>query len=272
MERDRRASRRRPSGCGSAPAVTCPTIRIHPAIIAQAAATTAAMMPGRFFLGVGTGENLNEHVVGRRLAGGRRAPGDARGGRSRSSACSGRAATRATTADHYTVENARLYTLPDEPPPIVVAARKPKAAELAGRLGDAFINTAPDEELARAFERRRRRRASRKYGQITVCWAKDEDEARQDGARDLAERRRSAATSAHGAAAPAPLRAGDASRCTEETVGEAIPCGPDAERHVEDSGSTSEAGYTHVYVHQIGPDQEGFFHFFEQDLSPRLGV
>ena len=93
--------------------VTCPTIRIHPAIVAQAAATSAAMIEGRFFLGVGTGENLNEHVVGRALAGRSRCAWRCWRRRSRSSACSGRAATRSHHGRYYTVENARLYTLPE---------------------------------------------------------------------------------------------------------------------------------------------------------------
>src|SRR3712207_4826795 len=118
--------------------VTCPTIRTHPAIIAHAAATSAAMMPGRFFLGVGTGENLNEHIVGH----GWPAPDERldmleeaievirtlwNGG------------SQTFRGDYFPVEQARLYTLPDEPPPIVVAAAKPLAADVAGRSGDGLV-------------------------------------------------------------------------------------------------------------------------------------
>src|SRR5215203_5720662 len=126
--------------------VTCPMIRIHPAIIAQAAATSAAMMPGRFFLGVGSGENLNEHILGDHWP----APDERlelleesievirtlwQGGK------------QTFRGKHYTVEGARIYTLPDEPPPIAVAAAAPNAVELAGRVGDAFIGVAPEQEL-----------------------------------------------------------------------------------------------------------------------------
>src|SRR5918999_5439684 len=131
--------------------VTCPTIRIHPAIIAQAAATSASMMEGRFFLGLGTGENLNEHVVGEGWA----APDERlamleeaievirllwQGG------------YQTHRGEFYEVEQARLYTLPEEPPGIAVAAAKPLSAELAGRAADAFINTSPDAKTIEAFE------------------------------------------------------------------------------------------------------------------------
>jgi coenzyme F420-dependent glucose-6-phosphate dehydrogenase len=130
--------------------VTCPTIRYHPAIIAQAAATVAAMMPGRFSLGLGTGENLNEHIVGQRwpphalrLAMLEEAIGIIRmlwqGG------------MQSFHGTHFTVENAQLYTLPSQLPPIIVAAAGPHAAELAGRLGDGLINYAADGKTVQDF-------------------------------------------------------------------------------------------------------------------------
>src|SRR5687767_2849359 len=130
--------------------VTCPLIRIHPAIVAQAAATSAAMMPGRFFLGLGTGENLNEHVTGERWP----APDERlemleeaivlirqlwEGG------------YQTFRGEWYDVDHARIYTLPEEPIPIAVAAGQPNAAELAGRLGDAFVSTAPEQDLVDGY-------------------------------------------------------------------------------------------------------------------------
>src|SRR5688572_32758192 len=155
--------------------VTCPTIRIHPAIVAQAAATAAAMMPGRFFLGVGTGENLNEHIFGDhwpmhevRMEMLEEAIEVIRllwqGG------------TQSHRGDYYTVENARIYTLPDEPPPIYIAASGPKAAEAAGRIGDGFIGAAPEKELVEKFQQAGGGKKPR-YGQLTICYAKDEAEA-----------------------------------------------------------------------------------------------
>src|SRR5437763_8806384 len=130
--------------------VTCPLIRIHPAIVAQAAATSEAMMPGRFFLGVGTGENLNEHVLGDRWP----APDERLRMLEEAIAVirelwSGEEVT--FRGDFYAVENARIYSLPDELPPIAVAAGKKNAARLAATAGDALISVAPDEEVVSTF-------------------------------------------------------------------------------------------------------------------------
>jgi G6PDH family F420-dependent oxidoreductase len=146
--------------------VTCPLIRIHPAIVAQAAATSAAMLPGRFFLGVGTGENLNEHILADRWP---------------SSAVRLEMLEEAielmrrlwkgelTTfgGDHYRVESARLYTLPDEPVRIFVAAMAEEAARLAGRLGDGLVTTAPLPELVEAYESAGG--VGPRLGKLTVC-------------------------------------------------------------------------------------------------------
>src|SRR5688500_6951726 len=149
--------------------VTCPIIRIHPAIIAQAAATAGAMMPGRFFLGIGTGERLNEHVLGDpwpehaiRLEMLEEAVDVLR--------LLWKGGTRSHYGPYFTVENARLYTLPDEPVPLMVAASGPDAAELAGELGDGFIGTEPKRELIETFEDSGGMGKPR-YAQCTVCWA-----------------------------------------------------------------------------------------------------
>src|SRR6184192_3796555 len=149
--------------------VTCPLIRIHPAIVAHAAATCACLMPGRFFLGVGTGENLNEHVLGAKWP----APDERlemleeavevmrllwQGG------------YQTHRGKHYTVEQARLYTLPEQPPELCVAAAQPNAAELAGRIGDALVNVAPKQEIVEKFEQSGGN-GKPKYGQITVHYA-----------------------------------------------------------------------------------------------------
>ncbi|MDP8910963.1 MAG: TIGR03557 family F420-dependent LLM class oxidoreductase, partial [Actinomycetota bacterium] len=153
--------------------VTCPTIRIHPAIVAQAAATAASLMPGRFTLGVGTGENLNEHILGDKWP----APDERlemleeaievirllwQGG------------YQTFRGAYYTVEQARIYTLPDEPPPIAVAAGKPLAADLAGRDGDALVATSPQASLVDGY--RSAGGGGPCYGQITVCWAETEEQ------------------------------------------------------------------------------------------------
>src|SRR2546421_2558856 len=156
--------------------VTCPTMRIHPAIIAQAVATAAAMMPGRFMLGIGSGENLNEHILGNRWP-----PADVRQEMLEEAVQVIRllwqGGEQSWHGRYYTVENARLYTLPDELPPIMVAAGGSKSAELAGRIGDGLIGTSTNAELLQKFEASGGKGKPR-YGEATVCWARDEAEAK----------------------------------------------------------------------------------------------
>ena len=156
--------------------VTCPTIRIHPAIIAQAAATTARMAKGRFFLGVGTGENLNEHILGDAWP-----EWEVRAEMLEEAVEIIRDLWRGETTSYrgqyYTVQNARLFTLPDEAPPIVVAAGGPEMAALAGRIGDGFVGTGPDPELIETY--REAGGDGPLYGQVTLCWARSEADARK---------------------------------------------------------------------------------------------
>jgi G6PDH family F420-dependent oxidoreductase len=246
--------------------VTCPTVRTHPAIIAQAAATAAVMTDGRFFLGVGAGENLNEHVVGE----GWPAP-DERLAMLEEAIEAIRLLWQGGYQTHrgefYDVEQARIYTLPDELPAIAVAAGKPLAAELAGRLGDAFVNTAPDAEVIEAFESAGGK-GKAKYGQITGCWAVSEDE----GAKLACEVWPNAALSGDLTyELPLPLHFEQATEdVTPDDLAEAIPCGPDPDRWVEDIRTYVAAGYTHIYFHQIGADQEGFLRFWREELEPKL--
>jgi G6PDH family F420-dependent oxidoreductase len=249
--------------------VTCPLIRIHPAIVAQAAATSAALMPGRFFLGVGTGENLNEHILGDRWP----AP-DERLEMLEEAIELMRELWKGekTTfrGKHYTVEGARIYTLPDEPPPIAVAAAAPKAAELAGRVGDAFVGVAPDSDLIGKFEQGGGEGKPR-YGQLTVCWAEDEKEALETAYEwwpnvglegNLTQE------------LPLPEHFEQASATVrKEDVAEAIPLGPDPQPYADGIQEYIDAGYDHVYLHQIGPEQEGFLRFYAEEVAPKvLGV
>jgi coenzyme F420-dependent glucose-6-phosphate dehydrogenase len=245
--------------------VTCPLIRIHPAIVAQAAATCAALLPGRFFLGVGTGENLNEHVTGARWP----APderiemleeaidvirllwdGDEQTHR----------------GEHYTVDHARLYTLPEEPIPIVVAAGQPNAAELAGSRGDGLITTSPDEEIVTAY--REGGGDGPRYGQVRLCWAEDAREAKETAFR-LWRHSGLGGTLSQELPRPSDFDA-VAESVTEEMATEGVPCGPDPEPVVELVREWEQAGFDHVALHQIGPDQEGFVRFWERELRPRL--
>ena len=246
--------------------VTCPIIRMHPAIIAQAAATSAVMLPGRFFLGVGTGENLNEHIVGLRWP-----PHQVRLAMLEEAIAVIRQLWQGGMQSHhgryFTVENARIYTLPDHPPPIMVAAGGPRAAELAGRIGDGLIGTAPQKELVQQFEAAGGAGKPR-YGQITVCWAQDEATARRmayeiwPNAGVKGELSQELPTPAHFEQAAGMVR--------EDDVAQKIVCGPDPERHIQGIRQFIDAGYDHVYIHQIGPDQEGFFQFYAREVLPQL--
>jgi G6PDH family F420-dependent oxidoreductase len=246
--------------------VTCPLIRIHPAIVAQAAATVAAMMPGRFFLGIGTGENLNEHVTGARwpLAWERLEMLEEAAEVIRK-LWSGDEITHRGV--HYTVEQARLYTLPDEPPELYVAASKPQAAELAGRIGDGFISTAPDDELVSAFEEAGGA-GKPKIGMIHVAYDEDE-EAGHERAHKLWPNLALAGSGGQELPAPRDFEE-SAANVTVADVAESTPAGPDPEPYLELIGSYEDAGFTHVYVHQIGDNQEEFSEFAARELMPRL--
>ena len=245
--------------------VTCPTIRIHPAVIAQAAATTAAMMPGRFFLGVGSGENLNEHILGDYwpAADERQEMLDEAIDVMRLLWQGGYQTHR---GKHYRVENARIYTLPEKLPPIAVAAAGPKAAELAARAGDALISTSPDSELVEAY--RSAGGDGPRYGQLTVCWAKSEQEAVQTA---LEWWPNAALKGELGQELPLPRHFEQAAEnVDEDAVAEAVVCGPDVDLWLEQITAFEDAGFDHVYLHQVGPDQDGFFQFAERELLVRV--
>jgi len=244
--------------------VTCPTTRTHPAIIAHAAATVAAMMPGRFFLGVGTGENLNEHILGDRWP-----VFDIRAEMLEEAIEVIRLLWQGGNQSHhgkyYTVENARLYTLPDEPTPIYIAAAGEKAAELAGRLGDGLINTAPDRDVVKTFENRNRRP---KYGQMSVCCAKSEAQARRTALEIWPIAGLGGELNQE---LPSPVHFEQAAKTVrEEDVAEYIVCGNNVQRHLDMIQKYVDAGYDHVYVHQIGSDQEAFFRFYEAEILPQF--
>jgi coenzyme F420-dependent glucose-6-phosphate dehydrogenase len=246
--------------------VTCPTIRIHPAIVAHAAATCACLMPGRFFLGLGSGENLNEHVTGAKWP----APDERldmlaeaievmrllwRGG------------YRTHRGEHYTVENARIFDLPDEPIELAVAAMRPHAAMLAGRLGDAFVNVAPDRELVRRFDEAGGE-GKPKYGQVTLCWAETEDEAKRTAYEQWPN---AAIEGASSQELPLPEHFEQlAESVIPDDLAEAIPLGPDPQPYLEQVEEYGNAGFTHVYFHQIGPDQRGFLDFARRELLPKV--
>jgi len=246
--------------------VTCPTMRMHPALVAQAAATSAAMMEGRFFLGVGTGEHLNEHVVGARwpTIETRQAMLEEAVGVIRHLWAGG---YQDHHGQHYTVENARLYTLPAQPPALMVAAAGPKSAEMAGRIGDGLICTSPKAELVEAFDRAGGQGKPR-YAELTVCWGEDERSARRTAHAQWPTAAMEGPLTTE-LAIPAYFEA-VAKMVTEDAIAEEIPCGPDPERHLQAIGEYADAGFDHLCLHQVGPDQEGFFRFWAEEVAPKL--
>jgi G6PDH family F420-dependent oxidoreductase len=247
-------------------AVTCPTMRIHPAVIAQATATCAAMLGDRFRFGVGSGEALNEQILGDdwpeaevrlemleeaieliRLLWG------------------GEVVTR--RGRHYRVRHARIYTLPEAPPPILVSGFGPKAVDLAARVGDGYCITGPDAELISRF------RSGGGEGKLVqagtkVCYGSDEAEARRTAHRlwpneelpgELAQ------------ILPTPAHFEQASQLvSEEMIGESLPCGPDLEAHIELIQQHADAGVDELYIQQIGGGHDEFFASYAREILPRF--
>jgi coenzyme F420-dependent glucose-6-phosphate dehydrogenase len=245
--------------------VTCPTIRIHPAIIAQAAAA-AAMMPGRFILGLGSGENLNEHILGDKWP-----PALIRIEMMEEAVEVIRTLWKGGLQDHhgkyYTVENARIYTLPEELPPIFIAAAGEIAARTAGQIGDGLVTTSPDKEVLETF-RDAGGEGKPGYAEFTVCWAETE-EAAVELAHEWWPNAGMKGQLSQELALPSHFEQA-AQMVTKDDIAEAVVCGPDAQRHIEGIREYFDAGYDHVAVHQIGPDQEGFFKFYEREILPAL--
>jgi G6PDH family F420-dependent oxidoreductase len=247
-------------------AVTCPTVRIHPAIVAQAAATSATLLPGgRFALGVGTGEALNEHILGDPW------PGIAQRLSMLEEAVAvirllWEGGVKSFDGQHYVVDRARLYSLPDEPPPILMSAFGRRAMEVAGRIADGYINVAPDADALRRY--RDAGGGGIAQGGLKVCWGEDE-------AACVKTVHRLWPTEALGGelAQVLPMPAHYEAACepiTEEMVAEVVPCGPDPEKHAAAIQAFFDAGFDEVYVNQIGDDQEGFIGFFGEQILPRF--
>ena len=247
-------------------AVTCPTIRIHPGIVAQAAATSAILLDGNFCLGLGSGEALNEHIFGdhwpeadERLEMLEEAVGVIRtlweGG------------VHSHRGRHYRVEHARVYDLPETRPPIVISGFGQKAVELAARVGDGYCTVGPDGESVELF-RSRSNNGTFVQGGVKVCWDEDENRARETVHRlwpndalpgELAQ------------ILPTPAHFEQASELvTQEMLASEVPCGPDVARHVETINAYKHAGFDELYVNQIGPEQDAFFAAYREHVLPRV--
>jgi G6PDH family F420-dependent oxidoreductase len=245
--------------------VTCPTVRIHPAVVAQAAATAAVQLEGRFSLGVGSGEALNEHILGDEWP-----QADIRLEMLEEAVEVIRALWTGDVVSHrgthYRVDHARVYTLPDEPPAILVSGFGPKSVDLAARIGDGYCTTMPDAELIGRY------RSGGGTGVVQagakVCFGPDEAEARKTVHRiwpnevlpgELPQ------------VLPTPEHFQQATELvTEEMIGESVPCGPDLERHVEALQEFADAGVDELYVQQIGGGHAEFFEAYAREVLPRF--
>ncbi|WP_228973005.1 TIGR03557 family F420-dependent LLM class oxidoreductase [Streptomyces sp. DH12] len=255
----------RTSRIGLATGVTCPTMRYHPAIVAQAAATLALLSDGRFVLGVGSGERLNEHVIG----GGYPAV-TARHEMLREALeiirllWSG--GYRSYQGKHLTLEDARVFDLPDTPPLLAVAASGPASTRVAAELGDALFATEAKAEIVQGY--RDAGGSGPRYAEVPMAWAPDERTA----ARAARETSRWAVTGWKVMSElPNPVNF-DAATTTvrEEDILQAFACGDDPERYTEMAQGYVDAGFDRLVMQNAGPDPDGFIDFYRRELDGRM--
>lgn len=247
-------------------AVTCPTVRTHPAIIAHASATAAVQLDGRFVLGVGSGEALNEHILGD--------PWPSVGARQEMLEEAVDVIRLLHRGDevshhgkHYTVQEARIYTRPDEPVPIYVSGFGPQGAELAGRIGDGYVLAMPEAELVKTFRDAGGGDKPVQAG-TKVCWDEDSDAALKTAHRLWGNEGLPGQSSQ---ILPRPKDfAALMSLVPSETVAESVACGPDPNKHAAQVREYIDADIDEVYVQQIGPDMDGFFAAWERDVLPQV--
>jgi G6PDH family F420-dependent oxidoreductase len=245
-------------------AVTCPLVRTHPAIVAQAAATSALLTGGKFTLGVGTGENLNEHILGGRWpAAAERLEMLTEAVEVIRALLTGRLVSH--QGKHYTVQTARLYSVPEQPPPIYMSGFGPKAIELAARIADGYVSVQPNASSVRLF---RESGGGNKpvQGGLKVCWGPDAAQARKTMHR-LWPTEGIPGESAQLLPLPRHFRQ-LAELVTEEMI--SAPCGGDPMEHVKSVTAFGDAGFDEVYIAQVGGNAEGFFEFYAKEVLPRL--
>lgn len=247
--------------------VTCPTMRYHPAVVAQKAATMGVLSDGRFSLGIGSGENLNEHVIGLGWP--------ARQVRHEMLSEALDIIARLFTGKyvnyrgkHFSVARAKLYDIPDKPPPIYVAGSGPASLRLAAEKGDGLISVEPLRELVQAFDKAAGP-GKPKFGQLPISYDSDEDAARERARRLW---RWGVAGWKVNAELPDPEAFEACSATvTEDDVCSVVSCGPDVATHVEAVRAYVDAGYTHVALVGVGADKQGeFISWASKELLPAL--
>ncbi|HET9501125.1 MAG TPA: TIGR03557 family F420-dependent LLM class oxidoreductase [Marmoricola sp.] len=244
-------------------AVTCPTVRIHPAIVAQAAATSAVLLDGRFTLGVGSGEALNEHVLGdawpdttTRLAMLEEAVSFIR------QLWTGETVSR--QGRFYRLDRARLYTLPEQPPEIHVSGFGPESTDLAARIGDGYVNTAPSAELVSRFKDASGGKPAQAGGK--VAFAPTRDEGVQIAHRLWAN---AGLPGELAQVLPSPEHFEQASRLvTQEATSGSVVAGADVEEHLDQLRRYADAGYDDFYVANMGEHYADMIAFYGKEILP----
>ncbi|MEU4765258.1 LLM class F420-dependent oxidoreductase [Actinosynnema sp. NPDC023794] len=247
--------------------VTCPTMRYHPAVVAQKAATVQLLSGNRFTLGIGAGENLNEHVVGRGWP-----PVNVRHELLReaveiiSQLFEGGYVNY--SGQHFRVDSAKLWDLPEQRVPIAVAVSGGQSVRTFAPLADAMVATEPDASLSREWDVFQGKR-SRKIGQLPICWDPDRDAAVQRAHEQF--RWFAGGWKVNSELPGTSGFAGATQFVRPEDVAEQIPCGPDVGPVVEAVAKFREAGFTDLALVQIGGDhQPEFLDFAKGELLPAL--
>jgi coenzyme F420-dependent glucose-6-phosphate dehydrogenase len=168
---------------------------------------------------------------------------------------------------YFTVENAQVYTLPEKLPPIYIAASGSESATLAGEVGDGLISTAPDNDIVQGFTRAGGK-AKPSFGQVTVCWASSMEKATRTALKYWATGAVPGAVKME-LALPSQLKAA-AELVREVDITKQIVCGPDPKAHLQEIQKYAAAGFDHIYVHQVGPEQEECIRFYEREIFPTL--
>jgi G6PDH family F420-dependent oxidoreductase len=245
--------------------VTCPSVRYHPAIIAQAAATLAIVSDNRFTLGIGAGERLNEHVVGQGFP-------SVRGRHERLVEALDiinllwQGGYQSYEGKHLQLEDARVFDLPERLPVIAVAAGGRDAAELAATHGSGLFATEPRKDLVEAYTAKGGN--GPKYAEVPMAWGPDVPAAIEaahqtsrwalTGWKVMSE-------------LPNPVNfEAAAATVRPEDIAEQFAVGPDPEPYVKMVGEYKDAGYDHIVLMNAGPDPDGFIDFFAKELKGHL--
>jgi G6PDH family F420-dependent oxidoreductase len=248
--------------------VTCPTMRYHPAVVAQKAATVDLLSDGRFTLGLGAGENLNEHVIGRGWP-----PANVRHDMLEEALTIINALFDGGyvnfTGQHYRVDSAKVWDLPQQPVPVAVAVSGKQSIERFAPLADHLVAVEPEAELVSLWDKAHGTSSSRKIGQLPISWGTD-----RDAAIERAHRLFRWFGGGWKVNAELPGTAGfdSASQFVRpEDVADSIPCGPDVDAIVKAVRTFEDAGFTDLALVQIGDEtQHDFLEFAAGELLPAL--